>query len=301
MMADRRGRVGAWAGERHRALFDKRQITIYLDSTMTNSREENHMTSFNPTYDAPWGLGKTAPPGAGKTAPWRAGRTAPRGAGKRHGRSGGPRSWQAVLTSHHRGGRHGFSDRGESGGFGGPGPGFGGPFGPGPRGPFGRGGGGRGGRRARRGDIRLASLLLLAQEPRNGYAIMQELEQRSGGAWRPSPGSVYPALAQLEDEGLIRSREEDGGRVFELTDAGRAQLAERAEDAPAPWDTVGQGVPDEARALFGQMRQLGGAVIQVAQSGSTEQAKKAVEVLDQARRSVYRILADGDTTEGPKA
>ena len=87
-------------------------------------------------------------------------------------------------------------------------------FGPGPRGPRGRG------RKARRGDIRTAALLLLAEEPRNGYQIMQEVEERSGGVWSPSPGSVYPALAQLEDEGLIRSEEIDGRKLFALTDAG---------------------------------------------------------------------------------
>jgi DNA-binding PadR family transcriptional regulator len=191
------------------------------------------------------------------------------------------------MTEHHRGGP--FGGRGEFG-FGGAG--FGGPFGPGPNRPF-----GRGGRRARRGDIRLAALLLLAEEPRNGYAIMQELEQRSGGVWHPSPGSVYPALAQLEDEGLIRSLEVDGGRVFELTDAGREQVAERPQDATAPWDTVGQGVASEAKALMGQLRQLAVATAQVAQSGSNEQATKAAAILDEARRSIYRILADGDAGE----
>ena len=250
------------------------------------------MTALNPTYDMPWGAGKSAP----------------RGERKRRRRSGGPRAIQAVLTSHHRGGRHGSGGRSEFGRFGGPGPefggpgpDFGGPFGRGPRGPFGRGSGRGGGRRASRGDIRLASLLLLAEEPRNGYAIMQELEQRSGGLWRPSPGSVYPALSQLEDEGLIRSREGDGGRVFELTDAGHAQLAERPEDAPAPWDTVGQGVPDATRAMFGQLRQLAMAMTQIAQSGSPEQAQKTTAVLDDARRSIYRILADGDTGGRPEA
>ena len=233
------------------------------------------MTTFNSTYDTPWGA-------------------RPQGTRQRRGRSGGPRPWQAMLTAHHRHGPRGFGGGGGEFGFGGPGPGFG-PFGPGPRGPFGRGGG----RRARRGDVRLAALLLLAEEPRNGYAIMQELEQRSGGLWRPSPGSVYPALAQLEDEGLIRSREADGGRVFELTDAGREQVAERPEDAPAPWDTVGQNVTDETRALWGQVRQLGMAVVQVSQTGSKAQAEKATEVLDDARRSIYRILADGDTGNEP--
>src|SRR5437870_11482793 len=83
------------------------------------------------------------------------------------------------------------------------------------------------GRRARRGDIRAAALLLLAEEPRNGYQLMQEIEERSGGVWRPSPGSVYPALAQLEDEGLVRSIEQDGRKLFELTDTGRAHVEER--------------------------------------------------------------------------
>jgi DNA-binding PadR family transcriptional regulator len=239
------------------------------------------MTSFDSTYDLPWGPG-------------------PRGERKRrrHHHHGDPRALQAVLAAHHRGGPEGFDESEEFG----PGRGFGGPFGPGARGPFGRGGrGGRGGRRARRGDVRLAALLLIAEEPRNGYAIMQELEQRSGGVWRPSPGSVYPALSQLEDEGLIRSREADGGRVFELTDAGQAQVAERPQDAPAPWETVGQNLGDDVRALMGQVRQLAVATTQVAQSGNTEQARKAAEVLDQARRSIYRILADGDAGEQPEA
>lgn len=228
------------------------------------------MTSINPTYDSPWGPARHH--------------------GERHKHRGGPRGWQAMLSSHHRGGP--FGGRGDFG-FG---PGFGGLGGPGgPGGPFGPFG--RGGRRARRGDVRVAALLLLAEEPRNGYAIMQELEQRSGGVWRPSPGSVYPALSQLEDEGLIRSRQADGGRVFELTEAGQDHLAERPADAPAPWDTVGQGVPDGARAMFGQLRPLAAAVAQVAQAGTPEQAQRVTEILDHARRSIYRILAGDDAGE----
>ena len=105
-------------------------------------------------------------------------------------------------------------------------------------GPFGGPGWGprRHGRgRARRGDVRLALLRLLAEEPANGYQLMQAIEERSQGAWRPSPGSVYPTLAQLEDEGLIRSAEADGARRFEITDSGRAHLETRA-DEPAPWE-----------------------------------------------------------------
>src|SRR5205085_12635488 len=97
-----------------------------------------------------------------------------------------------------------------------------------PGGPFGR----ARGRRARRGDIRTAALLLLAEEPRNGYQIMQEVEERSRGAWRPSPGSVYPALAQLEDEGLIRSEQIEGRKLFAITDEGRALVQQRGADEP---------------------------------------------------------------------
>ncbi len=119
----------------------------------------------------------------------------------------------------------------------------------GPRGgfgiPWGTPGGGpsgppwRGGRKARRGDIRTAALLLLAEEPRNGYQIMQEVEERSEGVWRPSPGSVYPALQQLEDEGLIRSEEADGRKRFAITDAGREHVAgARPRTRPAPWEQM---------------------------------------------------------------
>jgi DNA-binding PadR family transcriptional regulator len=124
---------------------------------------------------------------------------------------------------HHGGHRHRHGPRG--GGFGG------GPFGSfGPGGPRGRG------RKARRGDIRTAALLLLNEEPRNGYQIMQEVEERSDGVWRPSPGSTYPALQQLEDEGLIRAQELDGRKLFQLTDAGREYVKQRGEDKPAPWE-----------------------------------------------------------------
>src|SRR5512142_172341 len=107
----------------------------------------------------------------------------------------------------------------------------GGPFGGPGWGPHRRGRG-----RARRGDVRLALLRLLAEEPRNGYQLMQAIEDRSGGRWRPSPGSVYPTLAQLEDEGLIRSAEHEGTKRLELTDTGRSYLESRADTA-APWDS----------------------------------------------------------------
>src|ERR1700676_5138138 len=137
----------------------------------------------------------------------------------------------------------------------GPGYGFGG-FGPGGPG-WGGGQVGRGrGRKARRGDIRTASLLLLAEEPRNGYQIMQEVEARSDGLWRPSPGSVYPALQQLEDEGLIRSQESDGRKLFVLTEAGQAYVAEGGEDEPAPWKQMSGDVSEGALELRTVIREV---------------------------------------------
>src|ERR1700730_8489286 len=181
---------------------------------------------------------------------------------------------------------------------GGPGP-SGGPRGPfgefGP--PFGGFGGPRGFRghgKARRGDIRTAALLLLSEEPRNGYALMQEIEQRSSGVWRPSPGSVYPALAQLEDEGLIRSEEVDGRKLFALTDAGRKSVQERGAETPAPWEQMSDDVSDEAFELGKLMREIAFAFVQVVRTGSEAQMAKAREVLVAVRRDLYRILANGE-------
>src|SRR6187455_3126731 len=102
----------------------------------------------------------------------------------------------------------------------------------GPGGPWGRR------KRMRRGDVRAALLVLLGEEPRNGYQLMQEIERRSDGVWRPSPGSVYPALQLLEDEGLVRVAPEQGGKEYELTDAGRAEVEARGDDLGTPWDAV---------------------------------------------------------------
>src|ERR1035437_499978 len=176
-------------------------------------------------------------------------------------------------------------------------------FGPGGRGEFGGfafggfppGGGPRGrGRDHRRGDIRTAALLLLPEEPRNGYQIMQEVQERSGGVWRPSPGSVYPALQQLEDEGLIRSEESEGRKLFALTDDGRKLLAERPDEAPAPWDQMSSDLSSGAHELGRLMREVAFAFTQVMKTGSEPQLAKARDVLAGARRDLYRILADGD-------
>jgi DNA-binding PadR family transcriptional regulator len=188
---------------------------------------------------------------------------------------------------HEHGPRYG---RGPGGPFGEGGPGF--PFREGPGGPFGRGRGR--GRKARRGDVRTAALILLSEEPRNGYQIIQELEQRSDGLWRPSPGSIYPALQLLEDEGLVRSEDNDGRRLLRLTEAGEALVAERAADAPAPWDEFKQDVGNSAVELGGLMKEVAFAFGQVFRVGTERQHAEAKAVLAETRRSLYRILAEGE-------
>ena len=120
---------------------------------------------------------------------------------------------------------------------------------------------------------------------------MQEIERRSEGVWRPSPGSVYPALQQLEDEGLVRSDETGAGKRFHLTDAGR-EAADKAAAEGAPWDAASESVDSDAWELFGVARQVGMAIFQIAQVGTAEQLASAREVLTNARRSLYGILAE---------
>jgi len=207
-----------------------------------------------------------------------------------HGRHGFRDAMRAMAGAergrgrrhHHRGGDRFFM------GFGGP------PFGPG--GPF-----GRGGPKARRGDVRTAALLLLDEGPRNGYQIMQDIEERSGGVWRPSPGSVYPALQQLEDEGLVRATEADGRKQFELTDAGKAYVAERGEDIPPPWEEMSGDYSDDMRAAGNLMREVALAFSQVLRAGSPSQIAEMSKVLADTRRSLYRILAEGESAEGEDA
>jgi DNA-binding PadR family transcriptional regulator len=162
-------------------------------------------------------------------------------------------------------------------------------FGPGGRG--GPWGGHRRGGRARRGDVRAALLLLLAEEARNGYQLIQEIERRTEGFWKPSPGSVYPSLQQLEDEGLVRTTSE-GRKAYELTDEGRAHVEENAEKLGTPWDAVKGDMAQGAWELMGAMRQIGGALFQLTHSGSEAQQQQAKEVLAETRRKLYRILAD---------
>ena len=143
----------------------------------------------------------------------------------------------------------------------------------------------------RRGQIRTALLAVLAEAPGHGYDVIKTLEIKSGGAWKPSPGSVYPTLQLLEDEGLVRSTERDGKRVYEITEAGRAEAASRVEqDGGAPWETAGRGSRPgrEAREAFGQLFR---AFKQIAEVGSPEQIEQGLAVITDARKRLYQILA----------
>src|SRR6516162_10255355 len=147
------------------------------------------------------------------------------------------------------------------------------------------------GPKASRGDVRAAILALLREGPRNGYQIMSEIEERSGGAWRPSPGAVYPALQQLADEGLIEAEEASGRRTFSLTEAGRRYIEEDPERARAAWESMTSGEPGEVPGLFVQAARLGGSIVQVARDGTAEQVHAAETLLEQTRRAMYQILA----------
>ena len=189
-----------------------------------------------------------------------------------HPRRGRAEGWQLMTGKRHRGRRHR--------GFGGPGMrGF---LGAGPR--------------AGRGDIRSAILALLNERPMHGYQIMRELADRTAGVWRPSPGSVYPTLQQLQDEDLVREIESEGGRhTFELTEEGRA--AAEALETPAPWEAVADDTEAAAVELRDLVFQVMAAARQVVDAGDAAQLERAKDVLRETRQRLYRILAD----ESPKS
>jgi DNA-binding PadR family transcriptional regulator len=200
----------------------------------------------------------------------------------------------------HRGG-HRMRMRMRGGPGGGPGPWGGGPFEFGMRGgPFGPPRFGGRGPRVRRGDVRAAILDLLAEgEPWNGYQIIQEIGARTQGVWRPSAGSVYPALQQLEDEALIRDQGseaagEDRRRMYTLTEEGQAYVTEHADELKASWDAVTGSVNDTEVQLRHTIHQVMVAVSQVAQAGSAAQVQQAGKILADTRRALYRILAADD-------
>ena len=207
--------------------------------------------------------------------------------------------WEALqrMRRHARGmaamsgRRHGWGD--------GPGP-----MPPWPRGAWGWGGGpggqgwgggpsgGPGRSRAGRGDVRTAILALLAEGPRHGYQLMQDIADRSHGAWKPSPGSVYPALSALQDEGLVDDEKVEGRRVFTLTESGRAHVQERADEL----GTVFDGFEPEDESELADVRLLiagvAAAAVQSLTSGTPAQAERARVILAQTRRDLYAVLAD---------
>ena len=154
------------------------------------------------------------------------------------------------------------------------------------------------GPRARRGDVRVAILDVLRHEPANGYQIIGQITERSGGAWKPSPGSVYPTLQQLEDEGLIEADEERGRRTFRLTTEGQTYVDENAAELDGVWTPFAPPKHDGQRAEFTGLKpeigQVMGAVWQIVSTGSEAQRGAAIEVLVDTRRRLYGILAEGD-------
>ena len=172
-----------------------------------------------------------------------------------------------------------------------PGPSFGDPGGRRGRGPR------RGpGRRSRRGDVRAAILALLAERPMHGYEMIQEITERSGQYWRPSPGSVYPTLQLLADEGLVEITEGSGSkRHYALTDEGR-QAAAKHEGNP-PWEQIAQDVDPSDVSLRDAIGQLMGATVQVANAATERQKQRAIEVLNGARRELYNILGETEPTD----
>ena len=206
----------------------------------------------------------------------------PRDHHRQHHHHRGPRGWEDLIA---------FMT-GRGGPFGDP-RAFKAMFGPGWGGPGHHRGGGRGGRgpRARRGDVRAALLLLLSEQAQNGYQLIQEIERRTEGVWKPSPGSVYPALQQLEDEGLVHAIEVEGKRAYELTPDGREYVDANREELGNPFEAATGGMDEGVMDLRGLMFQVGAAAMQVAAAGHTDEARK---ILADTRRALYRVLAEDD-------
>ena len=189
------------------------------------------------------------------------------GRGRRHegwgGPMGGPPSWVGEMF----------------------GPQFGGPG----------GGRGRGPRRARRGDVRSAILDVVvgSSEPLNGYQVIQVIAERTGDAWKPSPGSVYPTMSQLVDEGLIEDAPA-GRKTVQATQAGRDYVTEHADEIAAVWAVFAEDETDDGHGdLRLVIKQTVGAIVQVATAGTPAQQARAVEILADTRRKLYGLLAEG--------
>ncbi len=162
------------------------------------------------------------------------------------------------------------------------------PFGPGSGAPW----GGRGRGRAARGDIRSVILSLLAEGPSNGYGVIKTIAERTGGTWRPSPGSVYPTLQQLVDEELIEARGEGRRTEYALTEAGEAYVKENSEELSRAWESGAPRRSEQELAFQQSVGRLMGVVGQFHHAASDAQRQAAVEKIDELRRALYLILAD---------
>lgn len=234
------------------------------------------------------------------------GRSERRGRGPR-GERGGRRGERGPGGEHRSHTRH----AGPEAGFG---PDFGADFGPGPNFGFGpgafpmpphlggphHGGPGRRGRRAGRGDVRMAILHLLNEQPRNGYQMIQELAERTDGLWKPSPGAIYPALSALEDEGLVVP-DPQNPKVFTLTDAGRTEL-ERSPEAPwTSFQTAGRSFQASRHgALWKEFGKLAEALRAVATNAADDQLDEAAGILARTRRDLFVLLASDPVAPAPR-
>ena len=206
------------------------------------------------------------------------------------GGPGGPGRRGRGPRGRGRGGR-GFGGPGFGGrpGFGPGGPGFGGPG-------FGGPGSGGGPAKVRRGDTRAAVLLVLLDGPKHGYELMTEIAERSDGRWVPSPGSVYPVIKHLAGDGLVTVERSDGRRTIALTDTGRQLAEQRRDSGPPPWETLAEDA-DGHVALMHSGRRLAAAVAQVADAGTSDDIATAVQLIDELRREMYRLLAGDRPTD----
>ncbi|HEY0521005.1 MAG TPA: PadR family transcriptional regulator [Ilumatobacteraceae bacterium] len=161
-------------------------------------------------------------------------------------------------------------------------------FGFGPDAPMGRG------PRRGRGDVRTAALLLLLERPMHGYEMITEIRERSGGAWSPSPGAIYPTIQLLNDEGLITTQDQDGKKVSALTDEGRKVAEELSTTKTAPWDDASSDAGEGAPSLRHAIHHLLMATKQVAMAGTDAQRTRATALLDETRRKIYALLASDE-------
>jgi DNA-binding PadR family transcriptional regulator len=146
-----------------------------------------------------------------------------------------------------------------------------------------------------RGDVRAAVLVLLEESPRNGYQIIQELSERSNGAWRPSPGSVYPVLQQLEDEGLVEIASTESGKTFHLTAKGKTLVETERDALGKPWEAAAAEVSDATSDLYLTLRQVASATRQVGWPDPKRSPKGCDRILADARKSIYRLLAEDES------